>query len=83
LYDTVNVTLDPSLIKLFFNGTFNVVKCPECESKGYVDKWFLFHDMKNKKWIEVKKGKMRNFLNFLQAEGYFDDFYDDAKLNKP
>ena len=29
--------------------------------------------------IEVKKGKIRGFLNYLYAEGYFDEFIDSAE----
>lgn len=78
LYDSINVTLDPSLIKLIANGKFNVVECPKCHINFYVAKEFLFHDMNKKIMMWVKPKEMNSFLGFLEKEGYLKQVIDTS-----
>jgi len=45
LYDTVNVTAEPELRASIMERRLNVVECPRCHQRCYVDKPFLYHDM--------------------------------------
>ena len=45
LYDTVNVTAEPELRESIVEHRLNVVECPRCHRRSYVDKPFLYHDM--------------------------------------
>lgn len=45
LYDTVNVTAEPELRSCILERSLNVVECPRCHRRAYVDKPFLYHDM--------------------------------------
>ena len=71
LYDSINVTSDPSLIQLVSSEKFNVVECPKCHQEFYVAKEFLFHDMNKKIMMWIKPKDMGSFLIFLEKEGYF------------
>ena len=72
LYDSINITLNPELIKELYNGNFNVVECPKCQTRVFVDKWFLFHDMEKDVMAQVNEGEFSDFMNYLASQGYFD-----------
>ena len=73
LYDSINITLDPHLLKLVYEGKFNVAACPKCKNKSYVPKWFLFHDMQKRLLIEVFPEQINQFIKFLLNKKYFKE----------
>lgn len=80
LYDSINITVDPELLRLLYDGEFNVAECPCCHTRSYVDKWFLFHDMERNGLIRVDEGKIDGFLDWLEREGYFKKMEKEAKI---
>jgi len=80
LYDSINVTLNPNLLNLLFEGKFNVVKCPKCHLESYIDRPFLFHDMRKKLMMEVGAGQIDDFMRYLASKGYFHNFKKSSKI---
>jgi hypothetical protein len=74
LYDSINITLDRTLLRKLFDREINVVECPECHARDFVDRYFVFHDMAKHVMIEVKKGEIERLMHVLDSEGYFDKF---------
>jgi hypothetical protein len=76
LYQSINITLDPPLLKELFDCKINVVECPNCHTKTFFDMDFVFHDMdKHIMYVVIKgKGEWSAFLNNLDSKGYFDKF---------
>ncbi len=74
LYDSINITLDRTLLRKLFDRKINVVECPECHTRDFVDKSFLFHDMAKNVMFEVKEGEMERLLHVLDLDGYFNGF---------
>jgi|GEM_PF-6918538 len=78
LYSTVNITFSPELLRTIYKGKLNVVECPQCHRKSYVDLQFLFHDQNDKDGlILVKLGEIRELYFYLLKKGYFDKFIKD------
>ena len=71
LHNSINVTLNPNILNILYEGKFNVVECPKCHLESYIDKPFLFHDMKKKLMIEVDAGQIDDFMHYLVSKGYF------------
>jgi hypothetical protein len=53
LYDSVNVTAEPDLRASIIEHRLNVVECPRCHRRSYVDKPFLYHDMERELLLYV------------------------------
>ena len=45
LYDSINVSLDPSLKEKLFKGEINIFQCKKCKEKAFVPMPLLYHDM--------------------------------------
>ncbi len=85
LYLTINITLDPQLLRKIYDGEINVVECPNCHIKSFVDINLLFHDMeyivkengkmvKKSYMLDVKEGQWNWLIWKLDKEGYFNKF---------
>lgn len=79
LYDSINITLDPTLLKKLFDGIINVVECPKCHTKSFVNKHLIFHDLNKGLMIKVKEGEIKGLMHFLDSKGYFDKFKKQKK----
>jgi hypothetical protein len=53
LWQSANVTLSPDLRGKILAGQLNLVTCPSCERRFYVEIPFLYHDMVAREWIWV------------------------------
>lgn len=81
LYETVNVTLDPEQVELFYTGKFNEAFCPNCKTRFYVDVPFLFHDHKDKDGlVVVNSGQIKDSYLYLYYEGYLDKYMVKSKF---
>jgi len=82
LYETINVTLDPTLLEKLFKGEINLVECPKCHTKAHIRKPLLFHDMKHDLMIMVENGNLNSLINDLESRGLYPEFKDDTKIQK-
>jgi len=82
LYDSINIALNPEMIKVLYDGNFNVVECPKCHTRVFVDKWFLFHDMEKDIMVQIEEGDFSDFMNYLASKGYFDHFHGRARKKR-
>ena len=71
LFDSINVTLNPYIIKMIYEGKFNSATCPKCDITYFVTKEFLFHDMKKGILSWIKPEEMDYFFAYLKEKGYF------------
>ena len=53
LWQSANVTVSPDLKGKILAGQLNLVTCPSCERRFYVEVPFLYHDMAAREWIWV------------------------------
>lgn len=53
LYQSANVTVSPELLNRILTGKMNVVECPSCGARFYVEVPFLYHDMARGEMIWV------------------------------
>lgn len=53
LWQSANVTASPDLRGKILAGQLNLVTCPSCERRFYVEIPFLYHDMAAREWIWV------------------------------
>ncbi|MFC1799785.1 CpXC domain-containing protein [Candidatus Eisenbacteria bacterium] len=53
LWQSANVTASPDLRGKILAGQLNLVTCPSCERRFYVEVPFLYHDMAAREWIWV------------------------------
>jgi len=53
LWQSANVTASPDLRGKILSGQLNLVTCPSCERRFYVEIPFLYHDMAAREWIWV------------------------------
>ena len=60
LWDGINVTLDPRLERLLFEGRLNVIRCPYCDLEIQVEKHFYYHDMVKRLFIYVYPASERH-----------------------
>ncbi len=85
LYSTINITLDPDLLKKIYEGDINNVECPKCHKEFFVEKFVLFHDMEFKTikegkpaeisfMFKIESGAWPLFLRRLDSLGYFEEF---------
>src|SRR3989338_2609359 len=51
LWDSINVTENKGLKSQLLNGEINIIQCPKCKKKSYIEKELLYHDMDLKLWI--------------------------------
>jgi len=58
---TVNVTLNPNYNNMILRGEFNYAKCPECGEVGYINSYFLYHDMMKNimVWVYPEESKQQ------------------------
>jgi len=45
LYDSINVSLDPTLKDRLFKGEINIFKCGQCQEESVIPIPLLYHDM--------------------------------------
>ena len=53
LWQSAKVTASPDLRDKILAGALNLVTCPSCERRFYVEIPFLYHDMVAREWIWV------------------------------
>ena len=53
LWQSANVTASPELRGKILSGQLNLVTCPACRRRFYVEIPFLYHDMVAREWIWV------------------------------
>lgn len=53
LWQSANVTASPDLKGKILAGQLNLVTCPSCKRRFYVEVPFLYHDMAAREWIWV------------------------------
>jgi hypothetical protein len=53
VWQSANVTLMPELRQAILAGTMNVVTCPSCGDRFYVEVPFLYNDIARREWIWV------------------------------
>lgn len=51
IYDSVNVTVDPSLLDKIKHKQINNFKCSKCGTESELSYQFLFVDLLNKLWV--------------------------------
>lgn len=54
IYDSINVTVDPSLKKIVTFNTFNLLKCKQCNQEYPINVDFIYHDMEKQFLIYLK-----------------------------
>ena len=74
IFTSLNLTENPEVLRLIYDGKFNLVQCQSCGGKIYANTPFIFHDPKRKAMHVVKEGGMSEFFAFLKSEKYFDEF---------
>lgn len=47
IYESINVTLDPTLKEKLFKGEINIFQCHTCRKKEFIAIPLLYHDMAN------------------------------------
>ncbi len=52
-YNSVNVTLDPSLKDAILSRSLNNAFCPQCKAQVTIASGLLYHDMHNKLWLQT------------------------------
>jgi hypothetical protein len=53
LWQSANITASPDLKGKILRGQLNLVTCPSCDRRFYVEIPFLYHDMAAREWIWV------------------------------
>ncbi|MFP9113666.1 CpXC domain-containing protein [Flavobacterium sp. RHBU_3] len=85
IYDSVNVTIDPSLKQKVLNGTLNDKNCDSCGKAINIISGLLYHDMTQKLMISLNTSDepgitFDNKNPFLKMEGYIvrevKEYYD-------
>ena len=75
VWDSVNVTLDPSLRDRLFKGEINQFKCDDCDFMSFINMDFLYHDMERKFAVQYyPEGLLENPENFYsyKSDGRID-----------
>ena len=76
-WDSVNVTLDPSLRDRLFKGVINQFKCDDCDFTSFINMNFFYHDMERKFAVQYfPESMLENPANFY---GYKSDGKIDLK----
>ena len=76
LYNSINVTLDPSLLKKLFTGEINRVEYPKCHTKAHIRKSLLFHDLDNDLMILAENGNLDGLVKDLKSRKIYPEFND-------
>jgi len=72
LYDSINVSLDPSLKDRLFKGEINSFKCDKCQEEASVPMPLLYHDMDKPflvQYYPFNAVEDNEFLNQFSKEG--------------
>lgn len=76
-YQTVNVTVDPTLKQKVLNGSINTKVCTSCKEEINIFSGLLYHDMENRLMFEVKVSNEQNndagkseVMNEFKKNGY-------------
>lgn len=89
LYDSINVTLDPSLKEKLFNGEINVFQCGKCNERIFVSLPLLYHDMDRHFLVQYYPFDIiedREFLKQFSKEGGWSSAFINMiprKLRQP
>jgi len=87
LYESLNVTLDPSLREKLFQGLINVFRCDECDFTAFVDHPLLYHDMNKAFSVQYYPVSYLNddeFFRIFRKDGsIFFEGFTDHYLTKP
>ncbi|WP_425077917.1 CpXC domain-containing protein [Psychroserpens sp. S379A] len=76
IYNSVNVTIEPSLKSKVINGKLNIQQCTNCKKEINIISGFLYHDMENQLMLnfspdsdadQISKSEM---LSELKEKGY-------------
>ena len=88
LYGSVNITLNPELLRELFDCNLNVVECPNCHKRTPVEKNLVFHDMDKGLMLEVREhetikyppfDKVREIVENSETAGNDDSFNEKMK----
>ncbi len=72
LYDSINVSLDPSLKDKLFKGEINSFMCEKCHEKAFMPMPLLYHDMDKPFMVQYylfDAVEDNEFLNQFSKEG--------------
>jgi len=72
LYDTINVSLDPSVKDKLFKGEINTFQCEKCQEEVFVPIPLLYHDMDKPflvQYYPFNAVEGNEFLNQFSKEG--------------
>jgi hypothetical protein len=76
LYDSINVSIDPSLKEKLFKGEINVFQCEKCDQKIFVATPLLYYDMEKHLMIQFYPFQAiddKEFLHQFSKEGEYSN----------
>ncbi len=76
LYDSINVSIDPSLKEKLFKGEINVFQCERCDQKIFVANPLLYHDMEKHLLVQFYPFHAiedKDFLHQFSKEGEYSN----------
>ena len=65
IYQSINVSLDPSLREKLLVGKINIFHCPKCEQNSFISVPLLYHDMDRKFMVQFFPFSLIEEKNFL------------------
>lgn len=66
VYDSINVSLDPSLKEKLFHGEVNRFRCKECRENVFVSILLLYHDMEKNLLVQFYPFHALEHKEFLE-----------------
>ncbi|MEM2901099.1 MAG: CpXC domain-containing protein, partial [Thermoplasmata archaeon] len=68
LYDIINAQKNPELKKELIEGKINVVICPKCKKRLFIDKILLFHDPSKELMVQLFPKRFRENETVIREE---------------
>jgi hypothetical protein len=75
IWDSINVTLDPSLREMLFSAEINVFACENCGEEAFIPAQLLYHDMDRQfcvQYCPFDHVNEEQFLEMFDGQGQFN-----------
>ncbi len=66
VWDSLNVTLDPSLKKKLYAAEINLLECTKCRNKTFINAPLLYHDMTQKYCVQYYPPEALSDIDFFR-----------------